>query len=121
MISEDILTAMDILLRWSLTALVWASVIVLTWLVLRWAGRAVARKRARLVWPAGWRDKDRNEPDDCGDQGGMPEPVDPRHARPKAPETGSGLLVRKDEWEKDGRAEFFRASRSARADRPQDF
>ena len=97
MISEDILTAMDILLRWSLTALVWASVIVLTWLVLRWAGRAVARKRARLFWHKRFWESvtyanplwEKPESDDCGDQGGMPEPVGQR--RPKAPETGSGL------------------------------
>ncbi len=109
----------------------------LAWLVLRWAGRAVARKRARQVdlnapdgggwdsddWPDELTAEERRqvEPDNCGDQGGHPQPVEPRQSRPKAPETGSGLLVRKDEWEKGGRAEFFRASRSARADRPQDF
>ncbi|KKK89902.1 hypothetical protein LCGC14_2728460 [marine sediment metagenome] len=106
MISEDILTAMDILLRWSLTALVWASVIVLTWLVLRWAGRAVARKQARATWPnwpvdpdapdgGAW---DNDEPDDCGDQGGMPEPVDLRHTRPKAPQIGCGLPAGVKNW-----------------------
>jgi hypothetical protein len=90
----------------------------LAWLLVIWTGRSVARKRARLIWPPGWRDKDRNEPEsygdevtdehfsqiaalvdqdqfddwgNCGDRGGMPEPV--KRARPKAPETGSGLLV----------------------------
>ena len=43
--------------------------VFLTWLLLRWAGRAVAHKRAN--------------------QSGMPEPVE--QLRPKAPETGSGL------------------------------
>jgi hypothetical protein len=55
------------------------------WLALRWAGRAVARKRARLV-----------EPVNCGDQGSMPEHAE--QARPKAPETGSGLHVG-GEWD----------------------
>ena len=46
----------------------------------------------RIVWRARQRDMDRRrapEPDDCGDQGGHPQPVEPRHARPKAHETGS--------------------------------
>ena len=66
MISEDILPTI-------FAGLFWVLVAVLVYALLRWAGRAVARKRARLVgWPPGWRDKDRNEPDNCGDQGGLP-------------------------------------------------
>ncbi len=56
--------------------------VALVWLVLRWAGRAVARKRARQVETHGgvWTGKCGSgypwgqpiEPDDCGDQGGRP-------------------------------------------------
>jgi hypothetical protein len=70
----------------------------LVWLVLRWAGRAIARKRARLIEPdthsvraIARRLARQVEPDNCGDQGSMPEPV--KRIRPKAPESGSGLLV----------------------------
>ena len=51
MSTADILTAI----------LVIGLAVIPTWLVLRWAGRAVARKRARLV-----------EPSTYGDDGGRP-------------------------------------------------
>ena len=102
-IPADILTSIYVAI---LTAVLWVTMAVLaaalTWLALHWAGRAVARKRARLV-----------EPDNCGDQGGHPTAAEQqRRSRPKTYE----------EWvETGGQAEFQRASRSARANRPQDF
>jgi hypothetical protein len=50
-ILSDILTAL----------LVIALVVAPTWLVVRYAGLAIRNRRARLV-----------EPDNCGDQGGLP-------------------------------------------------
>ena len=62
------MTAADIL-----TAILIISLVVApTWLLLRATARPVARKRARLIWPPGWRDKDRNEPETYGDDGGRP-------------------------------------------------
>ena len=65
--------------------------VVPTWLVLRWAVRAVARKRARLV-----------KPETHGDDGGwppnLPDLLKRHRPRPKAPETGSGLHVG-GEWD----------------------
>lgn len=92
MIPADILTILNIL-AWFLCALMWVCLAVLVYELLRWTGRAAARKRARLV-----------EPDNCGDQGGHPTAVElhqagkqptaveqQRHARPKAPQIGCGL------------------------------
>ena len=110
MIPADILTAIAIVFIGFPVA----------WFVLLWIGEGIDAARTRLMLAALERTR-ATVGNDCGDQGGHPQPVEPRQSRPKAPETGSGLLVRKDEWEKGGRAEFFRASRSARADRPQDF
>ena len=103
MTTVEILTAFDIFVRWSLTAVVWAALIVLTCLALRWtlrkieAGQDRAWKRAREKWPAPFGvmtgtdqeppDPDWRENDDS--IGGIP--AETRQSRSKAPETGSGL------------------------------
>lgn len=71
MIPEDILTALIIALIFFVPAFLW----------LRWMGRKLAAMRVRTI------------EDDSGDQGGMPEPVESSRAdaRPRAPDTGSGL------------------------------
>jgi hypothetical protein len=52
----------DNILTTVLTGLFWVLLAILIYELLRWAGRAVARKRAQAMWP------------------------EPHHARPKAPE-----------------------------------
>ena len=95
-------------------------VAILTYELLRWAGRAVARKRAQLIEPDDYRDEvtdehfsqiaglvDQDQFDNCGDQGGLPTAVEldqasrrptaveqQRRSRPKAPQIGSGLPAR---------------------------
>ena len=75
MIPADILTAI----------LAIALIVIPPCLMMYFAVRDTARKRARPV-----------EPETHGDQGGMP--VEPRRAvaRPKAPKTGSGLPIGMD-------------------------
>ena len=73
MIPEDILAALSTFLLGAFGVLIAA----LAYVGLRYLGEAVARKRARLIWPPGWRDKDRNEPESYGDQGGLPMPAAP--------------------------------------------
>ena len=99
---------------------------------------------AAVIW-AGCRlyrgivDRREPEPETHGDDGGHPTAEVCRRAAQKvtrervrqmtpAPETGSGLraegrrTIAYEEWIASGaRDEFMRASRSARADRPQDF
>ncbi len=69
---------------------------LLAWLAVIRAGRAIRDKRARLLieMQGVMTGTDQEWPDNCGDQGGMPEPVG-QH-RPKAPETGSGLLAERE-------------------------
>ena len=71
--------------------------LALAWLVLRWIGPKLAAMRVRRNWPD-W-PVDPGAPDgggweDCGDQGGIPQPIESRRAvtHPRAPDTGSGLL-----------------------------
>ena len=76
--------------------------LVLAWPALHWLAEGAGKARKRLMAMARERARATVE-DDSGDQGAV---------RCKA----------YDEWvKKGGRTEFIRASRSARANRPQDF
>lgn len=49
MTTVEILTAFDIFVRWSLTAVVWAALIVLTCLALRWMKREIQASHDRAM------------------------------------------------------------------------